>query len=90
MTNSKPLKLFFFEMAIGDFSGDIVPHTLMAPGHISLAYLIDFRMIKLYLLPIRWQNMKEVAISSNFINLKLYECKTSFEFLLCKNLRIPF
>ena len=25
--------------------------TLMVPGHISLAYLIDFRMIKLYLLP---------------------------------------
>ena len=24
----------------------------MAPGYISLAYLIDFRMIKLYLLPI--------------------------------------
>ena len=23
----------------------------MAPGYISLAYLIDFRMIKLYLLP---------------------------------------
>ena len=31
------------------------PHP-MATGYISLAYLIDFRMIKLYLLPICWQN----------------------------------
>ena len=35
-----------------------------APGYISLAYLIDFRMIKLYLLPGK-VGMKEVAFHFN-------------------------
>ena len=39
------------------------PHPMpppLPPGYVLLAYLIDFRMIKLYLLPVCWQSMEEV------------------------------
>ena len=58
----------------------------MAPGYISLAYHIDIRMIKFYLLPICWQSMEEVAFRFYLqkpINLKL---SVSFEFVTCKDL----
>ena len=42
-----------------------VPCMPMAPSYISLAYLIDFRLIKLYLLPISWQSMEEVVFRFN-------------------------
>ena len=54
---------------------------------------IVFRMIKLYLLPIYWQSMEEVAFHFNLqkpISLNWYECKTNFEFVMLKNLPIPF
>ena len=41
----------------------------MAPSYISLAYLIDFRMIKLYLLC--WQTMEEVHFTSISRNLSI-------------------
>ena len=37
----------------------------MATGCISLAYHIDFRMIKFYLLPTCWHSMEEVAFRFN-------------------------
>ena len=47
----------------------------------------DFRMIKFYLLPICWQSMEEVAFHFISSNLNLwYECMTSFESVMCKNL----
>ena len=42
-----------------------VEHCTMVPSYISLAYLIDFRMIKFYLLPKCWQSMEEVAFHFN-------------------------
>ena len=66
----------------------------MVPGYISMAFLIDFGMMKLYLLPLCWQNIEEVAFHFNspvtYQFEMVYECKTSFEFVMRKNLPIPF
>ena len=64
--------------------------TLHADGarqHFTMAYLIDFRMIKSYLVPLCWQNMEEEAFHFNLqqpINLKWYECKTSLRLKCAK------
>ena len=62
-----------------------VPRMLMAPGYISLAYLIDFGMIKLtcyqYVGKV-WKRYHFASISSN-LYLKL---SVSFEFVTCKDL----
>ena len=58
-----------------------VEHCTLHAGYIALAYLIG--IIKLYLLPLCLQKMEEVVFHCNLqfpINLKWYECKTSFEF----------
>ena len=43
----------------------LVPCTPMVPCYISLGYLIYFRMIKFYVLPICWQSVEEVAFCFN-------------------------
>ena len=61
----------------------------MAPGYISLTY--DKVVPVTYTLC--WQSMGEVAFHFSLqepINLKRWECKTSFEFIMRKNLHIPF
>ena len=60
----------------------IHPYMLMAPSYISLAYFKDFRMIKLYLLPGKVQYGRG--------SILLQSPKTSFEFVMHKNLPIPF
>ena len=59
----------------------------MAPGYISLAYLIDFRMIKLYLLTGK-ARIGSISLQSP-VTYQL-ECKTTFEFVMGKNLPILF
>ena len=47
----------------------------LAPGYNSLAYLIHFRMIKLYLLPIIcWQSMDEVAFQFKLLPVSFFFC----------------
>ena len=71
----------------------MLTRTPMAPGYISLAYFIDFRMIKLYLLPICWQSMEDVAFHSISSNLSSRSGISVREFLGCNAQRltsIPF
>ena len=59
----------------------------MEPSYISLAYLIDFRMIKLYRLPGKvWKRSNFTSISINL----WYVCKTCFEFVIPKTYLLFF